>query len=67
MTVMKRHFEEIQAVARHVDTSLRAAGCTEIEVWYRHGTGDRRLRVFPGGWWDSEVRRDHGGERGPRP
>jgi hypothetical protein len=40
---------------------------THADITYRHGQTRRILRIFPGGWVDTEVRRDHGGERGPRP
>jgi hypothetical protein len=40
---------------------------TVAEIPYRYGPTRRILRVFPGEWWDSEIRRDHEGERGPRP
>jgi len=45
------------------------------DIPYRYGAAHPRrygqprpvLRIFPGGWWDSEVRwRDHEGERGAR-
>jgi len=33
------------------------------DIPYRYGPTRRLLRIFPGGWWDSDVRRDHEGER----
>jgi hypothetical protein len=35
-----------------------------VDIPYRYHGTRRRLRIFPGGWWDSEIRRDHGSERG---
>jgi hypothetical protein len=57
---------DIIQIARIAREIIGLGGQVEVEIPYRYGPTRRRLRIFPGGWWDSEVRRDHEGERGAR-
>jgi hypothetical protein len=51
---------DIVEIAHVAQAIVRETGVNGIaDIPYRYGPTRRRLRIFPGGWFDNAIRRDH--------